>query len=99
MLPPGTQRASSPRARTFLSMPMMSPASVTSRTGVVSRPSSMRTPLMPTENSPQIGLAPGVHADGVGDEHAVLEAGDDVGERRGGPAMIRLVGRTPGMPA
>ena len=28
------------------------------------------------------GVGAGVHADGVGDEHAALEAGDDVGQRR-----------------
>ncbi|OPZ41667.1 MAG: hypothetical protein BWY94_02354 [Actinobacteria bacterium ADurb.BinA094] len=36
----------------------MSPARVTSRTGVVNSPSSMRMPLIPTENSPETGLAP-----------------------------------------
>ncbi len=85
-----------PRARMPLSMPMMSPASVTSRTGVVNRAALDEHAADADRELPEMRVGARVHADGIGDEDAAVDAGDDLVARRRPPRDDRFVGRTAG---
>ena len=80
-----------------LSIEMMSPASVTSRTAVDSRPASMRRPLMPTENSPETGLAPECTPTALETSTPCSMPAITSASGVAAPSTMRLVGRTCGM--